>query len=263
MFSVKILKLGGSAITDKTKPFLAREDVIKRVAKEIVKANPKHLIIIHGGGSFGHPLAKKYRLKEGFKEKNQIKGFAETRWMMMILHKLILDSLISNGVNAVSFPPFSFVETTNQRISHMDVSILKKILKFGLVPVLHGDVVVDRKLGFTILSGDQLAARLAIDLKAEKIVLATDVDGVYTSNPKTNPNAKMISQLSLSSIKETLRMEKDVSTMDVTGTMVGKLKEMVPAVNFGVKVFLVNALKNGRIYKALKGLKVKGTILKP
>ena len=60
-----LLKLGGSVITDKTQPFTARTDVIERLAREIKNAldergDDLQLIIGHGAGSFGHPLAEKY-----------------------------------------------------------------------------------------------------------------------------------------------------------------------------------------------------------
>jgi len=263
--SLKILKLGGSAITDKTKPFSVRKDVVKRLAWEVSRAKPKNLIVVHGGGSFGHPLAKKYRLIEGFKAKSQLKGFAETRRMMMILNKTVVDAFVSQGVDAVSVPPLAFIRTSNGRISFIDEDVLKGLLGLGLTPILFGDVVIDDRLGFTILSGDQIVAKLAVSLKAEKIVLASDVDGVFTSNPKTNPKAKLISKLSLSKLEETVKLKSTTteSMVDVTGTMVGKLKEMIPPVNMGVKVFVVNALKRGRVFQALKGLRVKGTKLEP
>lgn len=264
MSLLKILKLGGSVITDKTKPFSIRRNVVNRLAKEVLDTKLKRLIIIHGGGSFGHPLAKKYRLMDGFKSKNQLTGFTETRNVMMKLHKVVVDAFISHGINVVSLPPLAFIRTRNKCISFLDRTVINRLLGLGLTPILFGDVVLDEKLGFTILSGDQIAAKLAVTLKAERIVLATDVDGVFTSNPKVNPNAKLIHQLNLSKLNEIFNEKsKPELLMDVTGTMIGKLKEMVPAVNKGVKVFVVNALKSGRVLQALKNSKVKGTTLKP
>jgi isopentenyl phosphate kinase len=59
-----LLKLGGSVITDKTRPFTARLDVIERLAAEIKNAltdrgDDLRLIIGHGAGSFGHEAAAK------------------------------------------------------------------------------------------------------------------------------------------------------------------------------------------------------------
>ena len=59
-----LLKLGGSLITDKTKPYTANIPVIKRLAREIHEAREEkdiNLIVGHGGGSFPHVSAKKYQ----------------------------------------------------------------------------------------------------------------------------------------------------------------------------------------------------------
>ena len=55
-----LIKIGGSLITDKTKPYTTRPEVIKRIAKEIKEAVSEkdvNLIIGHGAGSFGHQSA--------------------------------------------------------------------------------------------------------------------------------------------------------------------------------------------------------------
>ncbi len=51
---------------------------------------------------------------------------------------------------------------------------------------------MDSEQGFAILSGDQLIVRLAIELDAERVIFGSDVDGIFTSNPKLDKNAKLI-----------------------------------------------------------------------
>ena len=70
-----LLKLGGSLLTDKDKPNSIRKDVVKSAIQQIINADEK-IILIHGGGSFGHPLAKKYNISEGINSNipNQILG---------------------------------------------------------------------------------------------------------------------------------------------------------------------------------------------
>ena len=67
-----IIKLGGSVITDKSKESFFKKEIMNNLSKEIKKAN-KRCIIIHGAGSFGHILAKKYKLNNGFIHNNQLK----------------------------------------------------------------------------------------------------------------------------------------------------------------------------------------------
>lgn len=97
-----VLKIGGSVITDKSGELAARTEVINRISEEITKANVKKLAIIHGGGSFGHPTAQKYGIKEGLREEIQKVGFAETHHVMTVLNGLLMDSLVWHNIPAVS-----------------------------------------------------------------------------------------------------------------------------------------------------------------
>ena len=56
----KVLKIGGSILTDKTRGDAARQDEISRVAQEIA-AHPEDLVLVHGAGSFGHYPCQKVR----------------------------------------------------------------------------------------------------------------------------------------------------------------------------------------------------------
>lgn len=262
--NLKILKLGGSAITDKAKPYHVRLNVLRRVVKEIAAAKQHPLIIIHGGGSFGHPLAEKYKLNMGFKGDWQIEGFIKTHQAMIDLNKIIVGMLIKEGVNVASIQPSAFLLTRKGRITFFKEEILERLLKLKIVPVLYGDVVVDKVKGFTILSGDQLAAKIALTFKAERVILACDVDGVYTSNPKIDKKARMFKILNLNQLKklvEARKKEHAVKVSDVTGGMAGKLLEIIKPVKAGVKVYVVNALKSGRIFDALTKNDVHGTLI--
>jgi isopentenyl phosphate kinase len=217
-------------------------------------------VIIHGGGSYGHPVAKKYGIAGGFKSKRQIPGFARTHQAMMDLNALIVKAFLDAGVPAMSVSPSSFISTDDDRISKVDFEIVGRLVVRGILPILFGDAVLDRKKGFTILSGDQLAVRLAVALGASKLVFGVDVDGVYTTNPKLSPEARLIERLELEKIDGFVEIGESLST-DVTGGMLGKVSEARGAVSEGVEVQIVNATKPDVILKALKGEPVAGTIL--
>src|SRR4030043_878153 len=97
-----ILKIGGSVITDKNGELAARTEAINRLAEEIARANVKNLIIVHGGGSFGHPTAQKYGIKEGLKEDAQKVGFAETHHVMTVLTGLVMEALVGHKTPAIA-----------------------------------------------------------------------------------------------------------------------------------------------------------------
>jgi isopentenyl phosphate kinase len=254
-----ILKIGGSAITDKDGELAAKTEVINRLAEEIKRADVEKLIIVHGGGSFGHPIALKWGLKEGYKEPAQKLGFAETHHVMTVLNGLIMDALVWHEVAAVSVAPSCGFLTDNGRIKSSDCTMMERMMKMGFTPVLYGDAVLDEKMGFTVLSGDQLVAYLAIKYKAEKIVIGVDTDGLYDADPKTNPNAKPYKRLTLEELKKIQGKLGKATGTDVTGGMAGKIAELIPAIEQGIHVTITGATKAQSIMRALIGKDVLGT----
>ena len=255
-----ILKIGGSAITDKTVEASPKTEIINRLAEEIKRADLDNLIIVHGGGSFGHPAAAKYGIKDGYKEDpTQKLGFAETHHMMTVLNGLVMDALIWHEVPAISIAPSCCIITENGKIKFFDDSVLQVMTKMNFTPVLYGDAVLDEKLGFTVVSGDQLVAYLAIKYKAQKIVIGADTDGLFDADPKTNPNAKPYKHLTLAELKQIQPKLGKAAGTDVTGGMAGKIAELIPAIEQGVHVTVTGATKGLSIFRALTDQSVLGT----
>jgi isopentenyl phosphate kinase len=258
---MEILKLGGSVVTHKDRPKTPNTEAIRRLASEVAIAGPRKLVVVHGGGSYGHPLAKEYDISAGYSSPRQLAGFSLTHQAMVELNRIVVEAFLDAGIPAVSIAPSSFIVTEDRRIVNVDFSVVSRAVESNIVPVLYGDAVLDSARRFTILSGDQLAARLATDLGATRIVFGVDVDGVYTANPKLVKEARLIEELSLSQMRGMVRIGEALST-DVTGGMLGKINEAGAAVDAGVEVQLVNALKPGVINGALRGEKVPCTWLR-
>jgi isopentenyl phosphate kinase len=185
-----ILKIGGSVITDKDGELAARTENINRLAEEIAKAKLNSLILVHGGGSFGHPTAQKWGLKDGYKEPAQMLGFAETHHVMTVLNGLVMDALLWHEIPAVSVAPSCGFLTENGRIKSSDCTMVERMMNMGFTPVLYGDATFDEKLGFTVLSGDQLVTYLALKFNACKIVMGVDCDDQQERKNVPAPNTE-------------------------------------------------------------------------
>lgn len=258
---IVVLKLGGSVITDKEKLMAPNLTAIHRLAKEIADANIKQLMVVHGGGSFGHPWAKKYKIKEGYKFPSQVEWFTRIHQAMLELNKLVVNALIRNNIAAFSISPSSCIITKAGRIQVFYDSAITRLLEIGFVPVLFGDAVVDTELGFTILSGDQLVTALSAKFKADRIIFGVDVDGLFTSDPKTNKKAQLIPNITLPELKTLIKSIDEAKVTDVTGGMFGKIFELMDAIDIAMKTTIVNATKEGNIYKALREERVIGTLI--
>ena len=253
-----ILKLGGSVITDKTKPLTFKEKIMDNLSKQIRNAEKK-LIIIHGAGSFGHILAKKYELNKGYKRYDQLKGFSLTHEKVQTLNSYVLKSLNKYDIPAVSISPHSILKLNNHKIEKFDYQVFEEYLETQFIPVSFGDVVLDKKLGFSICSGDLLIKILAEHFKPEKVIFAIDEDGLYTSNPKIDKKAELIKKAQISDLdKLTTTLDKHA---DVTGGMSGKINFIKEISGFGINTVLLNGNKPDRLYKVLVGEDTKSTII--
>lgn len=253
-----IIKLGGSVITDKATECCFKQDVMDRLAAELKKAN-KQVILIHGAGSFGHILAKKYTLNNGFKQKKQLQGFAQTHAMVQRLNSLVLSSLHTQGIPAVSIPPHAVLSLSNHKLSRMEYTIFKQYLSLGFMPVSFGDVALDTRLGFSICSGDLLVQTLAAKFKPDKVLFVLDEDGLYSANPKIDKNATFIEKATINDLEKlTTRVNAHA---DVTEGMKGKLHTIKQIAKKGVDTILLNGNIHNCLYDTIQGKKVRSTIV--
>ena len=253
-----IIKFGGSVITNKAKECCFKQEVMDRLAAELHHAK-KEIILIHGAGSFGHILAKKYRLNDGFKRKNQLEGFALTLATVQRLNNLVLSSLHNHDLPAVSLPPHAVFSLSNHKPSKINTDIFQKYLDLRFMPVSFGDVALDSKLGFSIYSGDLLVELLATEFKPEKVIFVLDEDGLYSANPKIDNNATFLTGVTVKDL-EKLTTHSNAHA-DVTKGMEGKIRTIQHIAKSGVDTVLVNGNVHNRLYDTLKGKKTRSTIV--
>ncbi len=260
-----ILKIGGSILTNKDSvESEVDSESLKRIALEIKSSldnSSKELIIVHGAGSFGHPPAKKYRIGEKFDQSEYPQkriGFCEIQNAVKKLNMLICEEFIKEGLPVVAIPASSFMTASNKRITHGNLDSFKRYLSKGFIPVIYGDVVLDDELELCVISGDQIIQYLAMNLSPDRVVLGTDVDGVYDKNPKTHDDAIFFDRFSSLDDLETL---EGTTNVDVTGGMVGKIKELLYLADLGIESKIINAEVKDNIFKVLENEEVKGTVI--
>jgi len=227
MKNLVIIKIGGSVITNKSsdKPVF-RKSICLRLFEEIAMVKKKNnfdLILVHGAGSFGHPLAKKYRLNEGFVNSKTSRGISLTKQSMLKLNNLVLNELIVTGLDACIVETSAVATTTNRRINTFNLESVSNLINKKIIPVLYGDVVIDTKKGISILSGDQTAVYLARKLGAKKVIFVSDVKGIYDRNPKEFTDARLIREVNASNLRSILSAMRNHNKNDVTGEMKGKI----------------------------------------
>lgn len=250
-----VIKLGGSVITDKSSYRTFRKSVVSRLCREI-KESGKDVIVVHGAGSFGHILAKENRLNDGFKDEKQIDAVARVCYDTRELSSMVVECLIEEGIPAISVPTGSCFYMEDRKLKIDDDYVIKSMLGKGIMPVMFGDVVQDKKLGFAICSGDQIVEILSDRLDAERVIFVSDIDGLYTSDPKSDPDSELIPTVD----KDTLnKIDTRTSVDDVTGGVREKMVTMLRMCNSKRDCILVNGTVQGRLLSLLKGEEVPCT----
>lgn len=255
-----IVKLGGSVITDKRKEFAVKKAALRRLANELTAAKGP-LILVHGGGSFGHTVASKYDIAEGYRGERQLMGFSLTHRSMEKLNAYVIDALQMAGLPAVAIQPSACAVVSGGRIKSMELTPVRKFLELGIIPVLYGDAVPDLRRGMSILSGDQLVVYLARELKASRVVFGVDVDGVYTADPKVRRGVKLIRMVTPSSWRSIVKSIGAAGGPDVTGGMASKVEELLTLAESGIEAEIVNAAKPDILKRAILGERGLGTTI--
>ena len=253
-----LVKLGGSVITDKSRLRTFKADACRRLATELLAAK-ESLVVVHGAGSFGHIEAKRHQLHKGFKEDEQLEHVAKVQRDVRELNLKVIEALIEGGIRAVSFPPAGAATFRACSVRSFDAYAFRKLLDLGLTPVSFGDVVPDESMGFSICSGDLIMDSLAKTFRPKLAVFCADVDGVFDSDPKRNPKARLIARLDQKSLAKLKKSEP--ANDDVTGSIYGKLERMLAMARYCEKCMIVNGNVPGRLEKAIQGKKVVSTVV--
>jgi isopentenyl phosphate kinase len=253
------IKFGGSVITDKTRPEAADHEEIRRLSYELaaaLQADPTLQVVLgHGSGSFGHTYARRYGVHHGIAPDGDWMGFAQTAAAALRLNRILVDELLAANVPALSLQPSATLVSEGGVLSHWDKVNIQRALDHGLVPVVHGDVAFDSLQGSAIISTEQLLIALTHDsmLRPERIVLVGEA-GVFTADPRMNPDAQRIPRVDGSNIDEVLSGAAGSHGVDVTGGMRSKVEFMWQLVSThpGMEVQLIG-VEPGLLQRALLG----------
>ncbi len=254
-----LIKFGGSVITEKSSIATFRSQIMNDLSSQLSKAN-KEFILVHGAGSFGHVLAKKYKLNNGFFSQEQRYGFAATQALVQTLNNHVLSSLHQYRLPAVSLPPHAILTLKNQTVETSAMGLFQAYVDNGFIPVTYGDVALDVKKGFSICSGDLLILMLAKQFHPEKVIFVIDEDGVYTKNPKKYADATLLETIQGDEINS-LQTSLD-GHADVTQGMAGKLQTIKKIMSLHIDTVLVNGLAPNRLYRVLMDKSTPHTIVK-
>ena len=276
MKELVFLKLGGSLITDKTKPYTPLLDMMDDLALQIATTLQTQLnlrlVIGHGAGSFGHVAASEYKTRDGYprpsplahrerdqNEENYWEGFAEVWYQASTLNRYVMKALHKANVRAISLPPSSSVIASEGKVSVWETTPIRMALSSRMVPVIFGDVVFDEIRGGTILSTEDLFMHLARALSPERILLAGLESAVWQDFPARTKKIEKITPNTFDQISSGIGK---ANGPDVTGGMESKVKQMLELIenNRELTIQIFSGTEPGNIVRTLTG-ETLGTVI--
>lgn len=183
-----------------------------------------------------------------------------------------LMSYYENGFGVYDIPVAQILLTEDDfSLRHRYLSLrttLNKLLEFGVVPIINQNDTVstielnDMLAGIQVCfsDNDKLSALVSSELDADLLILLSDIDGLYTANPKTDPEAKLIRQVDC--VTDEIMALGTGASEGGRGGMKTKLEAAKLVTRFGGKVLIANGKTPYIINKIFSGEDL-GTMFMP
>lgn len=234
------IKLGGSLITDKQIESSFREPIVAQIAQDIAYALTQRpnlqLVVGHGSGSFGHFAARRHDTINGVHTREQWRGFVEVAHAAATLNHLVANVMQTASIPVWRIQPSASIICQDGVVQEMALSPISKALSHGIVPLVYGDVALDRVRGGTIASTEAIFTYLVQQLPVTQVLLLGEVDGVY------DQSGAVIDEITPHNLSQYQDVIGGSAGTDVTGGMLTKVSDMVALAQAkaGLQVRIIN-----------------------
>jgi glutamate 5-kinase len=128
---------------------------------------------------------------------------------------------------------------------------MKRLLELDVLPIINENDTVSTD-EIAVGDNDTLGALVAVSAQADLLVVLTDIDGLYTSDPRKDPNAKLVREVR--TITPELRAAAGGGGSSLsTGGMVTKLRAAELCMAAGTDMLIVNGAQPEILYRVLDG----------
>jgi aspartate kinase len=231
-----VKKFGGTSVADSARI----EAVADNVEAEIQKGNKVTVVLSAMGKSTDAliELAKEINPEPDLREYDALVSTGE-----QISVALLAMALLKRGIKGKSYTAYQLGIKTNSshsraRILDVEVSKITAELDNGVVPVITGFQGMNELGDITTLGrggSDTTGVALAVALKADECQIYTDVDGIYTTNPRVCPKARLLKEVSFEEMLE----------LSSSGAKVLQLRAVEYASKFNLPLRVLSSFNQG------------------
>lgn len=225
---ILVFKFGTTSVCD-INTLEIREDWIRSVAEDVkqLKREGNSVVIFSSGG-----LAtgkKRVKASVGGKELLKNKNILGAIGLSELLFKW------QKNFEVIGMLTATLTITENDVDSTSVIDLLKEMLRNDITPIINENIPLQNNF-----NNDELAAKICTKLKASKFVLFSDTNGIYSTSPKTNPNAVQLGEFNSYDINVNL-IDDNGSGLG-TGGMEEKLKSALKVKKAGIATYIANGV---------------------
>lgn len=247
-----VIKIGTSTLAHPTGHLnIRRVETLCRVMSDIKNAG--HELILVSSGAIGMGVGK-LGLRERPRDIPSKQAAAAVGQCELMY---IYDKLFSEYHHTVAQLLITGDDIANDQRQQNFTNTLSRLLELGALPIINeNDTVATDEI--VIGDNDTLAAIVAKSVKAELLILLSDIDGLYTADPHTHPDARLLHRIT--AIDESiLELAGASSSSQGTGGMVTKLRAAQICMSCGCDMVIANGNAPGNLYDILDGKEVGTT----
>jgi glutamate 5-kinase len=251
-----VAKIGTSSLTDERG--VIRRDAIAKLCDEVAdlrRAGHEVLVVTSGAVAAGVAALGLERRPTDLPTLQALAAAGQSRLVESYNAELASHGLI--GAQAL-LVPHDFVD--RRQYLHIRQT-LTRLVELGLVPIINeNDAIASDEIRYG--DNDRIAALVAHNVRADVLVLLTDMAGLYTTDPRVDPDARLVEMVTADDPLMSVRAGASGSGRG-SGGMASKLTAARIASWSGVRVVIAQASRPGVLVAAVAGLAGVGTTFEP
>ena len=249
-----VIKVGTSTLTyENGKVNYRRIESLCKVLADLQNSGEDIMLVSSGAIGVGMGKTGLSKRPDETKKKQALAAIGQCELMFMY------DKIFGEYNHAVAqiLLTADAVETENKRRNINNT--IDELLSMGIIPIINENdtVSIDELEGKNFGDNDMLSAIVSHIISADRLVILTDIDGLYDSNPRVNERAKKIDVVTKIT-KTILDMAAGTGSNRGTGGMITKLQAADYATKRGIEVHVMNGTDPRQIYDIFEG-KTPGT----
>jgi len=244
-----VVKVGTSTLTHASGHLnIRRMETLVKVLSDLKNAG--HKIVLVSSGAIGMGVGKLSLTARPKDMPTKQAAAAVGQCELMYIY----DKLFSEYNHIVAQLLLTGADIENEQRRSNFENTMSRLLELDALPIINeNDTVATEEIALG--DNDTLGAIVACAVKADLLVLLSDIEGLYTSDPHKDPNARLIARVEAIT-PEILALAGEKGSELAVGGMATKLKAASMANSHGIDMIITNGQKPENLYEILDGREV-------